>query len=206
MIVAAVWLGLLALFALLGALDVHSEGRTTDLVALAAASVVLGGTAAAVGFGGRRGYWAGITVCGLLCVPALLPVLGAPAAPGSYVLLVPLVVPLALLALPAARRRPRPRERPTPYGLPWPDGWTREGTAAWVQFGSFAGMGVVLGGAGAAAGLTSYASGPDVAVPAGFGLALAAFSVTFWPGRRGGRVAAGTAIAGGTAERGVVFP
>jgi MFS family permease len=191
----------LAIYGCLLALMALDEG-----LALAVTAGVVAAMAAALWWGGRIGYWAGVGGTGLLVALVIVGLIDEP-EPGGWTVLVLVAVPLALLLPPAARRRvPRePRSVASDVaGLPHPEGWTRGMTGGWAMFVFMSVFGLLLALPGLA--MTFDTDGVDRAI----GLGIAAMGgaivcgISGWRPWRLRRLHVQSADVDG--QRGVVFP
>jgi hypothetical protein len=196
--------GLLGLFGVLLVL-IEADERQLGADVLVTGAVLLASAVALV-WGGRVGYWIGVTVAGLVAVLLLVALARDPEVVGGFVTAVG-AVPLVLLLLPAARR---PRRRSRPARSPareQPQAWRRPFAGGW---GSFAFM-LLVGGLLSAGGLAMALTGRGAERGAGasvalFFLACALIAPLFRPGRRRGRPRLETVELGQSRERGVVVP
>jgi hypothetical protein len=190
--VAAVLLGLFGLLLVL----VEADQGDLDAAELVTALVLVSAAAALV-WAGRLGYWVGLTVAALIAVLLLVPLARRPGVAGLVVTII-CALPLVLLVLPAARRRPQGRTRPK--------GWTRP-IAGWGQVAFL----VVVGGLLSVGGLVMAVTGRGAERGAGASIALFFFACLltaplFAPGRRRGRLRLETLRVGDRHERGVMVP
>jgi hypothetical protein len=200
--VAAVLLGL---FGLLLALIEADQG---DLDAVeAVAGLVLVAAAAALVWGGRLGYWVGLTVAALVAGLLVVVLARRPGVAGVVVTAI-CALPLVLLAVPAARR-PRSTTRPARSSAARgrPHGCTRPFAGGW---GEFAFM-LVVGGLLSVGGLVLALTGRGAERGAGaatalFFLACLLAAPLFAAGWRRGQLRLETVRVGDRDERGVVVP
>jgi hypothetical protein len=188
--------GLLGLFAVLLVL-IEADERQLGVDVLVTGAVLLASAVALV-WGGRIGYWLGVTVAGLVAVLLLVALARDPEVVGGFVTAVG-AVPLVLLLLPAARR-PRPRSARVRRQR-------RAFARGWGQFTFMLVAGGLLGGGGLAMALTGHGAERGVGASAAlFFFACMLTAPVFRPRRRQGRPRLETVRLGDRRERGVVVP
>jgi hypothetical protein len=199
--VAAVLLGLFGLLLVL----VEAEQGDLDAAELVTALVLVSAAVALV-WGGRLGYWVGLTVAALIAVLLLVLLARRPGVTGLVVTAI-CALPLVLLVLPAARRaHAATRPARSSAALKQPQGWTRP-IAGWGRVAFL----VVVGGLLSVGGLVMAVTGRGAERGAGASIALFFFACLltaplFAPGRRRGRLRLETLWVGDRHERGVMVP
>jgi hypothetical protein len=203
---AAALLGLYGAFSVLGGL----QDGLDPLPALGGVVLLL--TAAGLLWGGRVGYWLGLTVTAILTT-LVVQVLVRHRETALGVAAGVMTAPLLLLAVPAARRPPPPPEPVAAAAAPTLDAdaarspaWIKErsgwgGAVAAVLLGLFllaGGVAMTWSGQGSQRGL-----GVSLAL---FGLACIVMCPTVAPKRRHGQPTLETLRIGGRQESGVAFP